>query len=57
MKAMIVIALLILGPIIAILLGGCASSSTLHGSGVDAAPPYGYTKLCAEHPTLPECHR
>lgn len=38
-----------------ILLYACAQPSTLRGSGVEAVPPFGYSKLCADQPQAPEC--
>jgi hypothetical protein len=38
-----------------LLLNGCASSGTLRGSGEPVAAPYGYVKLCAEHPEFEAC--
>jgi len=37
------------------LLSACGGPQLLKGSGVEAPPLAGYTKLCAEHPELASC--
>lgn len=42
--------------IVAALCAGCESTpKRLEGSGVIVEPPYGYLKLCAEHPDFAGC--
>lgn len=41
--------------LILLLLNGCVQSGLLRGSGEPVAAPYGYVKLCAEHPEFEGC--
>jgi hypothetical protein len=41
--------------VMAILLGGCAGSQALKGSGAIAPQPTGHAVACAKDPALPNC--
>ena len=42
--------------LLTLLLSACHGNGILKGSGVETAPPWGYTKLCDEkHPDYASC--
>lgn len=45
--------ILVLG--LVLVLTGCNGSSVLKGTGEATEAPYGYTKLCKDHPELSAC--
>lgn len=51
-RAALFAALTIIGVALSLSLGGCAPAQTLKASGIDAVPPAGYVKLCAQRPDL-----
>lgn len=54
MKQLIFLILLAAGVSIA-LISGCAAPQRFEGTGISVLPPFGYIKLCAEHPYLAAC--
>lgn len=54
-RGMIYLGLIGIGVALALLLGGCAPTVRIQGSGVEAPAPLGYIVWCAENPADPLC--
>jgi hypothetical protein len=54
-RALIWLSMCGIGITLALLLGGCATPQTLHGSGTPADAPFGYLISCTNNPDQAHC--